>query len=280
MHVHQWWWIYHTANFKWNWTAYHQDAKNRRSFVVREDENSLELNLKLQYFGHLMQRADSLEKTLMQGKIEDRRRRGQQMVGWHQRLSGHEFEQTLKDSEGQESLACCSPWGHKESDMTEQLNSNNKGGNRKRGFVAEAHGESQVRRDVCLWFSTYQGETTSPVGLVIVVCWALPQSFWVCRLGWNASFVLLSVQMMQMLLGWWPLFEHHWLKLLLPTPQVIICRAGGKKDPKNILGTWALILSKRRPVPRSPVEVWKASGLPGHEDGRDTVKFYHQERGQ
>ena len=44
--------------------------------MVREDENSLELNLKLQYFGHLMQRADSLEKTLMLGKIEDRRRRG------------------------------------------------------------------------------------------------------------------------------------------------------------------------------------------------------------
>ena len=63
---------------------YHQDAKNRSSSVVREDENSLELNLKLQYLGHLMQRADSLEKTLMLGKIEDRRRRGQQMVGWHQ----------------------------------------------------------------------------------------------------------------------------------------------------------------------------------------------------
>ena len=43
------------------------------------------------------------------------------MVGWHHRLNGHEFEQTLGDSEGQGSLACCSPWGHKESDMTEQL---------------------------------------------------------------------------------------------------------------------------------------------------------------
>ena len=44
------------------------------------------------------------------------------MVGWHHRLNGHEFEQTLGDNEGQESLACCSPQGHKESDMTEQLN--------------------------------------------------------------------------------------------------------------------------------------------------------------
>ena len=47
------------------------------------------------------------------------------MVGWHHRLSGHEFGQTSGDGEGQESLACCSPWGHKESDTTEQLNNNN-----------------------------------------------------------------------------------------------------------------------------------------------------------
>ena len=53
----------------------------------------LMLKLKLQYFGHLMQRADSFEKTLMLGKIEGRRRRGEdKMVGWHHRLNGHEFE--------------------------------------------------------------------------------------------------------------------------------------------------------------------------------------------
>ena len=142
--------------------------------------------------------------------------------------------------------------------------------------------ESQVRHDVCLWFSTYQGETTSPVGLVIVVCWALPQSFWICRLGWYASFVLLSVQMMQMLLGWWP--PPLWASLTYVatthSPGDFICRTWGKKDPENILGTWALILNKRRQVPRSPVEVWKPSGLPGHEDDRDRVKFYHRESGQ
>ena len=49
---------------------------------------------------------------------------GDEMVGWHHRLNGHEFEQTLGDSEGQGSLVCCSPWGHKESDTTEHLNSN------------------------------------------------------------------------------------------------------------------------------------------------------------
>ena len=44
------------------------------------------------------------------------------MVGWHYQLNGHEFEQAPGDIEGQGSLVCCSPWGHKESDMTEQLN--------------------------------------------------------------------------------------------------------------------------------------------------------------
>ena len=47
------------------------------------------------------------------------------MFGWHHQLNGHEFEQALGDGEGQGSLACCSPWGCKESDMTEQLNNNN-----------------------------------------------------------------------------------------------------------------------------------------------------------
>ena len=48
------------------------------------------------------------------------------MVGWHHQLSGHEFEQALGDGEEQGSLACCSPWGGKESDTTEHLNKNNK----------------------------------------------------------------------------------------------------------------------------------------------------------
>ena len=49
-----------------------------------------------------------------------------EMVGWHHRLHGHEFQQALGDGEEQGNLACCSPWGHKESDMTEQLKSSNK----------------------------------------------------------------------------------------------------------------------------------------------------------
>ena len=46
-------------------------------------------------------------------------------VGWHHRFNGHELGQTLGDGEGQGSLECCSPWGHKESDITWRLNNNN-----------------------------------------------------------------------------------------------------------------------------------------------------------
>ena len=83
------------------------------------------LKLKLQHFGHLMRRTDSLEKTLMLGKIEGRKRRGRtedEMVEQHHQLNGHEFEQALGVGDGQGGLVCCSPWGHKQSDMTEQPN--------------------------------------------------------------------------------------------------------------------------------------------------------------
>jgi len=76
------------------------------------------LKLKLQYFGHLMWRTDTLEKTLMLGKGWRQEEKGtteDEMVGWHHRLNGHEFEQALGDGDGQGSLACCSPWGHKAS---------------------------------------------------------------------------------------------------------------------------------------------------------------------
>ena len=75
-----------------------------------------------------MGRVSSLEKTLMLGKIEGRKRRGWQkgMVGWYYQFNGHKFEQTLGDSEGQGSLAHCSPWGCKGLDTTEQLNDNAK----------------------------------------------------------------------------------------------------------------------------------------------------------
>ena len=88
-------------------------------------EYSLEglmLRLKLQYFGHLMWRTVSLEKTLMLGKTEDRRR-GWQRMRW---LDSINDLMDMSPSKLQElvmgSLVCCSPWGHKESDTTEWLN--------------------------------------------------------------------------------------------------------------------------------------------------------------
>ena len=75
------------------------------------------LMLKLQYFDHLMRGADSLEKTLMLGKIENRRGSTEdEMIGWYHRLNGYGFEQTPGDGEGQGSLVCYSLRGCKESD--------------------------------------------------------------------------------------------------------------------------------------------------------------------
>ena len=79
------------------------------------------LKLKLQYFGHLMRRADSLEKILMLGKIEGGTTEGE-MVGWHHRLSGHGSGWTPGVDDGKGDLVCCGSWGRKELDMTETLN--------------------------------------------------------------------------------------------------------------------------------------------------------------
>ena len=109
------------------WTA----RRSKSQSILKEinPEYSLQglmLKLKLQYFGHLMQRADSLEKTLMLGKRrQETGMTEDKMVGWHHWLGGHEFEPAPGDGEGPGSLACCSPWSCKQSDMTERLNNNN-----------------------------------------------------------------------------------------------------------------------------------------------------------
>ena len=99
-------------------------VKRSNQSILKEisPEYSLEgLMLKLQYFGHLMQRTDSLEKILMLTNIEGRKRRGRQRMRW---LDGITDSMDMSLSKLQElvmdrSLACCSPWGCKELDMTE-----------------------------------------------------------------------------------------------------------------------------------------------------------------
>ena len=95
------------------WTA----RRSNQSFLKKiNHEYSLEglmLKLKLQDFGHLMQRANSLVKILMLGKIEGRRRRREERMRWLDSMtnSGHQSEQTMGDCEGHGSLTCCSLQG-------------------------------------------------------------------------------------------------------------------------------------------------------------------------
>ena len=102
------------------WTARRSDQPNLKDINPEYSLEGLVLRLKLQYFGHLMQRANSLEKTLMLGKIEGRRRRGQQRMRWLDCITDSmdmnlsKLLEIVKDG----NQARCSPWGHKESDTT------------------------------------------------------------------------------------------------------------------------------------------------------------------
>ena len=97
-------------------------ARRSNQCILKEisPEYSLEgmmLKLKLQYFNHLMRRIDSLEKYSDAGKDwrwEEKGTTEDEMVGWHHRHDGHELEYAPAVGDGQGSLACCSPWGHKE----------------------------------------------------------------------------------------------------------------------------------------------------------------------
>ena len=107
------------------WTTRESNQTILKEISPEYSLEELMLKLKLQYFGHLMWRTDSFEKTLMLGKIEGGRRRGMtegEMGGWHHWLNGHEFEWTVGVGDGQGGLVCCSSWVHKELQMTEWLN--------------------------------------------------------------------------------------------------------------------------------------------------------------
>ena len=106
------------------WTAVRSNQSILNEINPEYSLEGLKLKVNLPYLGHLMRRADFLEKILMIAKIEGRRRGKKRMrvLGWRYWLNGHEFKQALGDSEGQGSLASCSPWGHQELHTTEQLN--------------------------------------------------------------------------------------------------------------------------------------------------------------
>ena len=98
------------------WTARRSNQSKLREINSEYLLEGLMLKLKLQYFGHLMRTADSLEKSLMAGKDWGQKEKSMsedEMAGWHHQCNGHELGQTSRDGEGQRGLLCCSPWGRR-----------------------------------------------------------------------------------------------------------------------------------------------------------------------
>jgi len=107
------------------WTARRSNQSIVKEISPGISLEGMMLKLKLQYFGHLMWRVDSLGKTLMLGGIGGQEEKGtteDEMAGWHHWIDGRESEWTLGVDDGQGGLACCYSWGRKESDVTKWLN--------------------------------------------------------------------------------------------------------------------------------------------------------------
>ena len=105
------------------WTARRSNQSILKEISPEYSLEGLMLKLKLQYFGHLLQRTDSLDPDAAgkDSRQEEKETTEDEMVGRHHRLDGYESEKT-PEVDGQGSLVCCSPWGHKELDTTKQLN--------------------------------------------------------------------------------------------------------------------------------------------------------------
>ena len=105
------------------WTARRSNQSILKEISLEHSLGGLILKLKLRYFGHLIQKINSLEKTLMLGKAEGRRRREHQRMRWLDGIT-NSMDMSLSPGvgHGQGGLACCSLWGHEELDTTELLN--------------------------------------------------------------------------------------------------------------------------------------------------------------
>ena len=104
------------------WTARTSNQSILKEISPEYSLEGLMLNLKLQYFDHLMWRADSFDKTLMLEKIEGGRRRGQQRMRWLDLITDSMHKSLSQLWDGHWVLTCCSPCSHKELDITEWLN--------------------------------------------------------------------------------------------------------------------------------------------------------------
>ena len=107
------------------WTARRSNQSILKEISPGISLEGMMLKLKLQYFGHLMWRVDSLEKDPDAGRDWGQEEKGtteDEMAGWHHWLDGREFEWTPGVGDGQGGLAYCDSWSHKESDKTERLN--------------------------------------------------------------------------------------------------------------------------------------------------------------
>ena len=107
------------------WTARRSNQSILKEISPGCSFQALMLKLRLQYFGHLMRRVDSLEKDSDAGRDWGQEEKGtteDEMAGWHDRLDAREFERNPGVGDGQGGLMCCDSWGRKESDTTERLN--------------------------------------------------------------------------------------------------------------------------------------------------------------
>ena len=130
------------------------------------------LKLKLWYFGHLMWRVDSLEKTLMLGGIGGRRRRGRQKMRWLDGITdyGCESEWTPGAGDGQGGLAFCDSWGCKESDTTERLNWTELIQPKRKMWLVMAGKWFSVMNFTCSWTFANNLQVSYTLTVIIIKC--------------------------------------------------------------------------------------------------------------